>query len=198
MAIHSMKSQSQLPSKARPGDVFYVTSNPHAPFCYFAVADGSLLCLNDLMAGATLPGARVVGPVGERGERGFKGDPGEPGPQGERGAPGKDGATGPRGERGHDGPQGGRGDRGPAGHDGKDGAPGAVGPQGERGEKGERGDLTIIGDDELHAAVQELRKQKAMARAALYEAILKADRLTPRTKALMMASLVDLRRIIGV
>ncbi len=194
MAIHSMKNQSQLPSKANPGDVFYVMSNPHAPFTYFSVADGSLICLNDLFSGAAAP-VRVVGPAGEPGRDGQS----VTGPAGRDGKDGRDGTDGQtiRGPQGEPGPRGERGIEGHAGRDGRDAVDGKDGAVGPAGPQGPRGDLTIIGDDELYAAVKQLRQEKARAKAALYEEILKANSLMPRTRLLLMSALNELKKAIG-
>lgn len=59
------------------------------------------------------------------------------------------------------------GSRGERGERGETGAVGATGAAGTAGAKGERGDLTLIGDRELQAAVQQLRIEKARYLAAI-------------------------------
>jgi hypothetical protein len=194
MALHSLRNQSQLPSKARPGDVFFVTSNPHAPFTYFAVSDGSLICLNDLFSGAAAP-VRVVGPAGQPGRDGQS----VTGPAGRDGKDGRDGVdgqtiTGPRGERGE------KGERGIDGRPGKDGRDGVNGKSivGPKGDKGDRGDVLYVGPDEIKAAAEQMRTERARIRAALWQAIADANGTSPRLRVRLLANIDALRREVGI
>jgi hypothetical protein len=156
---------NRLPSKAEPGDVYYVTDQRTF---FIGIADGSLINLADLLS-AAVPHVRQVGPPGERGLRGAPGDS----------------VIGPAGRDGKDstvpGPKGEKGDRGSAGigKDGRDGKDSVVpGPKGEKGDpgqsivgpkgdKGDRGDITVVGDAELLAAIETLKEQKARVQARI-------------------------------
>jgi hypothetical protein len=157
---------NRLPSKGESGDVYYVTDQRTF---YVAIADGSLLNLSDLLSGA-VPHVRQVGPQGSQGLTGAPGPVGAAGPRGEKGTPGNDGAQGPVGPSGADGHHG---DRGKPGADGRDGAQGpqgpagAQGPVGPQGPQGPAGDITVVGDEELQAAVAKLKAQKAAALATI-------------------------------
>jgi len=124
--------KAKLPSKSRPGEVFYCNDSKEI---YFSVADGSLLNLSDLLAGA-LPNVRHVGPQGQPGERGEKGDQGFQGERGEKGTPGKDGKDGLPGPRGERGEKGDKGDQGIQGIQGIQGLKGDPGPKGDIGPAG--------------------------------------------------------------
>jgi hypothetical protein len=63
MALKCFNKENQLPSKATPGDVFYVSATKTT---YLTVNDGSLLNISDLLSGA-VPHVRCVGPAGEQG-----------------------------------------------------------------------------------------------------------------------------------
>jgi hypothetical protein len=152
--LYSLKN-GKLPSKGEPGCAYFCTDTKTV---WIADAEGVLLNLNDIMAGATSQ-VRAVGPVGEKGDRG------EPGPA-------ITGATGERGPAGRDGNDstvpGPRGLRGFAGRDGKDGkdstVPGPKGDKGDlivgpRGEKGERGDVSIIADADLQKAFEKHKRR---------------------------------------
>jgi hypothetical protein len=172
-----LNKENQLPSTGRPGEVFYVSATKST---YFALADGSVVNLNDLLSGAT-PHVRCVGPQGEPGIPGRDGI----GINGRDGRDGKDSnIPGPPGERGRDGQSicgatGSRGEPGRAGRDGKNGADSIVpGPAGKDsqvpGPKGERGDVCIVGEGELQDALKAARQalivQKAKWLAAIQDA----------------------------
>lgn len=169
-AVAKLKSlpQSKLPSTAKAGEVFYTTDSKQV---FFAIADGSLLSLGDLLSGA-VPHVKVVGPPGEKGDRGDKGDVGLPGQRGEKGTKGDKGDTGPAGK---DGGMGRDGDRGKPGRDGLDSVvPGPAGPRGEKGDcgdKGAPGSVVVVGDEELQAAIVALKKDKVRVLAKVAEKI---------------------------
>jgi hypothetical protein len=168
MALIATKS-SKLPSVGKALDIYYLTDTRET---YLVAADGVLLNARDILQGTTNP-VRAVGPQGQPGRDGAS-ITGPRGEKGDRGEPGES-ITGPRGHAGQDGQSivGPQGERGPAGHDGKDST--TPGPRGERGEsiigpqgpKGDPGDISVVGDAELHAAVQKLRAQKAAALAKI-------------------------------
>src|ERR1700722_11463441 len=99
--------ENQLPSTGQPGEVFYVSATKAT---YFALADGAVVNLNDLLSGS-VPHVRAVGPQGEPGIPGRDGigingrdgrdgkDSNIPGERGEQGVPGKT-IIGPKGDRG--------------------------------------------------------------------------------------------------
>jgi hypothetical protein len=168
--------ENQLPSTGQPGEVFYVSATKAT---YFALADGAVVNLNDLLSGS-VPHVRAVGPQGEVGAQGPQGDRGERGDRGEKGTPGETGPCGVKGDRGEKGDAGLHGKNGKAGIDGADGAPGAVGPQGPQGAtgatgpQGSRGDVCIVGEGELQDALKAARQalivQKAKWLAAIQDA----------------------------
>jgi len=174
--IKSVKNSSALPSRGTPGDVFFIQ---HTMVVYFAIGDGSILCLNDLLAGSTTQ-VRQVGPQGEPGRDGRDGVDGKSiaGPPGRDGVDGQT-VIGPRGERGE---KGDRGLEGKSGRDGRDGVDGKDGQPGPQGLQGPAGDITVVGDAELAVAVQKLRAEKAQARASLLEGIANAEKLRPATR----------------
>jgi hypothetical protein len=175
-----LNKENQLPSTGRPGEVFYVSATKST---YFALADGSVVNLNDLLSGAT-PHVRCVGPQGEPGIPGRDGI----GINGRDGRDGKDSnIPGPPGERGRDGQSiiGPKGDSiiGPQGRPGRDGTPGSIGPRGERGEKGDtgatgpRGDVCIVGEGELQEALKAARQALIVQHAKFMAAVQRAFEL---------------------
>lgn len=159
---------NRLPSKAAPGDVFFVTDQKTF---YVAIGDGSLINLADLLSGA-VPHVRVVGPQGAPGLPGPQGLAGPQGERGEKGTTGHDGGQGPVGPKGADGLPGTAGKAGEDGRDGKDSVvPGPPGPKGNKGEKGDKGDISYIyvGAAEVEAAHKEIRAARARLLALIQD-----------------------------
>lgn len=194
MALHHTKSLQLLPSRGRPGDIYWVTDSPNTPHTYLVAADGSLLCVQDLLAGNTSQ-VRQVGPQGQPGRDGAS----ITGPAGRDGKDGRDGVDGQtiRGERGLKGDTGERGPEGRPGKDGRDGVDGKsiVGP---KGEKGDRGDVLYVGPDEIKVAAEQMRVERARMRAAVLEAIANADGASPRLRVRLLANIEAIRREVGI
>jgi hypothetical protein len=178
MALKCFEKENRLPSKAQPGDVFYVSATKAT---YFTVADGTLLNLSDLLAGS-VPHVRAVGPAGEKGDSII----GATGAAGRDGRDGKDSnIPGPRGETGQPGQTiiGPKGERGEPGRAGRDGADSVVpGPKGDKGDsiigpQGPRGDVLIPDDSELAAAVIALRQKLATVQAAFLQGMMDAGNI---------------------
>ncbi len=197
MALRSIKL-ANLPSKGVPGDVFWTVD---AKLTYWVCTDGTLICLNDLAAGAA-NGIRTVGAQGAQGETGAQGQIGLTGARGEKGTPGSDGATGPAGVDGKSitGPMGPRGETGAPGQSivGPAGATGATGAQGLMGAKGDRGDVLIPNDSELAAAIITLRQKQARIQAAVLESMAGAQNLRPNVRAQVLAHLDAIKREAGL
>jgi hypothetical protein len=202
MALKCLNRENLLPSKATPGDVFYVSATKAM---YLTVNDGSLLNLSDFLSGS-VPHTRAVGPQGE------PGPPGRDGTPGRDAAPAKDGRDsnipGPPGERGRDGrsiigPPG-QSIIGPQGRPGRDGATGATGPRGEKGDsiigpQGPRGDCLVPNESELAAAVIELRQQKAHAQAAFLQGLNDAGSIQHAgARAMVIARLNEVKKDAGL
>lgn len=168
--FHSTKT-SRLPSKGAPGDAYLATDTGQI---YFAIADGTLLNLADLLSGASAS-VRTVGPKGETGLQGAPGALGPAGQRGEKGTPGEKGDQGPMGARGADGLPGATGKEGKPGPKGEKGAGGNTGAQGPKGDKGEPGDVTFIGPKEAQQAVEKMRRRmrdyQARVQATIQERI---------------------------
>ena len=193
--LYSTK-RSGVPAKAAaPGDVFYCTDSREV---FYACADGTLLCLSDLLHGS-LQRVREPGPKGDRGDRGHQGDRGEPGKPGKDGqdseVPGPQGA---QGTSGHDGLPGHDGRDGKNGRDGVDGKNGVDGRDGKDGARGPAGDVLAVGPDELKVAVETARQQllarRAATQAAIEQARIDAKRLTHGVRAVLFNALNDVER----
>jgi hypothetical protein len=86
------------------------------------------------------------------------------------------------GATGATGPQGLRGERG------ETGAPGPQGP------KGEPGDITIVGNDQLRAAIQKLKEKNARFQAALNLQLEAAKKMRPIHRAVVTGVLTKLHQ----
>ncbi len=185
----------QLPSKGAVGNVY---RDAFSKKMYLAVADGTLVLLDDLLSARDR--VIAVGPAGEQGRQG------EPGPQGVPGANGKDGAPGPVGPVGPHGTNGisitgktGRdGERGLTGPQGPQGPQGATGAKGDKGDKGEPGDILYVDPEEVKAAALRLHQEKAKISAAFYHTMLQARTLRPPIRKLFELRLNEFKRDAGL
>ena len=184
-----------LPSKGAVGSVY---RDAYSKKMFLAVADGTLISIDDLLSERDR--VRAVGPAGEQGRQGEQGPQGVPGANGKDGAAGPVGPVGPHGKDGISitGKQGLQGERGLTGPPGPQGE---TGPQGAQGPQGEKGEVLYAGPPEMIAATLQARHElvqlRAKVRAAFMVAIESAEAIVHPAKSLVLLHLRNLQKQIG-